>query len=140
MTFRNSAAYSNFYLLSELTNLNMQNSYAKPHTLGQLLLASLGWAAGSWGGWLAALTFAAWLLPHSEWLGNVLVIGGFLLVQAAVWLKAVPRGWRASRATADSMLMQLANVWLLLLVGSHLVFLVLFLLGLAFAMSGPMQF
>lgn len=107
---------------------------------GRLLLASFGWAVGSWGSWLAAATLAAALLPHSEWLKNALLPGGMLLVQAAVWLRAVPRGWQASRAAAGSALRLPADAWLLLLVGFHLCLLVLFLLGLAFALGGPMQF
>lgn len=111
-----------------------------PPTPGRLLLTSLGWAVGSWGSWLVLVAVATALLPHSEWLENALLLGGMTLVQAGVWLKAVPRSWRASQAAADSALMLPAAAWLLLLAGSHLCLLVLFLLGLAFALGGPMQF
>ncbi|RZK61070.1 MAG: hypothetical protein EOO59_05960 [Hymenobacter sp.] len=127
--------------LSEFENNSaMQNPFAKPRTTPQWLLGSVCWTAGAWGCWLAAAALASWLLPHAEWPGNVLLLGGFPLVQATVWLKAVPRSWQAAQAAAGSVLVLPAGGWLLLLVGLHLYCLVLFLVGLAFALSGPMQF
>ena len=118
----------------------MHHQFAKPYAPGQLLLASMGWTAGTWGSWLAVAALASWLLPHAEWLGNVLLLGGFPVVQAMVWLKAVPRSWQAAQAAAGSVLVLLAGGWLLLLVGLHLYCLVFFLVGLAFALGGPIQF
>lgn len=113
---------------------------APPVPTGRLLLASLGWTAGAWGSWLLVAALATWLLPHSEWVENGLLLGGFPLVQAAVWRKAVPSSWQAVQAAADTALMLPTGGWLLLLVGFHLCFLAAFLIGLAFALGGPMQF
>lgn len=120
--------------------MQAQAAAAQVVSPARLLLASVGWAAGSWGGWLAAIALATWLLPHTEWLEDAALLGGFLLVQGLVWLKAVPRGWRAAQAAAGSALELPACAWVLLLVGSQVFFLALFLLGLAFALGGPMQF
>lgn len=92
----------------------VQNSLVKLPTSGQWLLHSVGWTAGSVGGWaLLACVLAANLPATAGEPLEIFLFGSAAALHLLLWLKAVAGGWQAVAARQNPPLLTLVlAVWL----------------------------